>query len=75
TDSIVTTRVSTPYRDPMIMRMRLLQRGGDWRIVDVEAHGLWLAIEQRAQVVDALSRPGATVASIYPSENRSDNRR
>lgn len=75
TDSIVTTRVSTPYRDPMIMRMRLLRRDGDWRLVDVEAHGLWLAIEQRAQVVDALSRPGANVASVYPSENRSDARR
>ncbi len=67
TDSIVTTRVTTPFRDPMIMRMRLLKRDGAWRLIDVEVHGLWLAIEQRAQVVEALSR-GATVASIYPSQ-------
>jgi phospholipid transport system substrate-binding protein len=69
TDSIVTTRVSTPFRDPMNMRWRLLERDGSWRLVDVEVHGLWLAIEQRAQVVAALSRPGTSVSSIYPSEN------
>ena len=53
----------------MNMRWRLLERDGSWRLVDVEVHGLWLAIEQRAQVVAALSRPGTSVSSIYPSEN------
>jgi phospholipid transport system substrate-binding protein len=69
TDSIVTTRVSSALREPTIMRWRLLARDGDWRLVDVEIHGLWLSIEQRAQVVSALSQPGANVAALYPSEN------
>jgi len=69
TDSIVTTRVSSPTREPMIMRWRVLMRDGDWRLVDVEVHGLWLAIEQRAQVVSLLDKNGAHIRDVYPSES------
>jgi phospholipid transport system substrate-binding protein len=68
TDSIVVTRVSSPLREPMLMRWRVLRRDGDWRLVDVEVHGMWLAIEQRAQVVSLLDKHGANIRDIYPSE-------
>jgi phospholipid transport system substrate-binding protein len=69
TDSIVTTRVSSPTREPMIMRWRVLMRDGEWRLVDVEVHGLWLAIEQRAQVASLLDKNGANIRDVYPSES------
>ena len=68
TDSIVETRVSSPAREPMIMRWRVLLRDGEWRLVDVEVHGLWLAIEQRAQIVNLLDKRGVSIRDIYPSE-------
>lgn len=68
TDSIVTTRVSSPTRSPMLMRWRVLFRDGDWKVVDVEVHGLWLAIEQRAQIAEIMSRDNAAILDIYPSE-------
>ncbi len=43
------------------MRWRVLRRDGDWRLVDVEVHGMWLAIEQRAQIAAILDRPRATI--------------
>lgn len=67
-DSIVVTRVSSSAREPMIMRWRVLQREGKWHLVDVEVHGMWLAIEQRAQVVSLLDKRGMRISDIYPSE-------
>ena len=52
----------------MIMRWRVLLRDGEWRLVDVEVHGLWLAIEQRAQIVTLLDKRGVSIRDIYPSE-------
>jgi phospholipid transport system substrate-binding protein len=69
TDSIVTTRVSSPTRSPMLMRWRVLFRDGDWKVVDVEVHGLWLAIEQRAQISDIMNRDNAKILDLYPPED------
>ena len=68
TDSIVTTRVSSPVREPMIMRWRVLLREGEWRLVDVEVHGLWLAMEQRAQVVAVLDGHNKSIRDLYPED-------
>lgn len=65
TDSIVTTRVSSATREPMTMRWRVLLRDGEWRLVDVEVHGLWLAIEQRAQVTALLGDHGMPIRDLY----------
>src|SRR3990167_2070035 len=67
TDSIVTTRVSSPTREPMIMRWRVLFRDGEWRLIDVEVHGLWLAIEQRAQIMSLLDDRDAEISELYAS--------
>jgi phospholipid transport system substrate-binding protein len=61
TDSIVVTRVTPKGEDPMTVRWRVIERNGEWRVVDVEVLGLWLAIEQRAQISAILDRPRATI--------------
>lgn len=65
TDSIITTRISSPTRNPMIMRWRVLLRDGEWRLIDVEVHGLWLAIEQRAQIMVLLDKRDAEIGDLY----------
>lgn len=64
TDSIVETRVSQKDKDPMTVRWRVLKRGGEWRVVDVEVLGLWLAIEQRAQIAAIMDKPRATIDDV-----------
>ena len=40
TDSIVVTRVSSPLREPMLMRWRVLRRDGDWRLVVITSYSI-----------------------------------
>lgn len=61
TDSVVETRVTQKGEDPITVRWRVMERGGAWRVVDVEVLGLWLAIEQRAQIAAILDKPRATI--------------
>ncbi|MEZ5997665.1 MAG: ABC transporter substrate-binding protein [Hyphomonas sp.] len=61
TDSIVETRIRPEGKEPMTVRWRVIAREGEWRVVDVEFLGLWLAIEQRAQIAAILDRPRATI--------------
>lgn len=61
TDSIVETRVTPASKEPMTVRWRVMERDGEWRVVDVEVLGLWLAIEQRAQIAAILDKPRATI--------------
>lgn len=58
-DSIVETKVTFTNGETDTYRWRVIERDGDWRIVDVEAYDLWLAIEQRAQIAAVLGRRGA----------------
>ncbi|MEO0465894.1 MAG: ABC transporter substrate-binding protein [Pseudomonadota bacterium] len=60
-DSIVTTQVSLPGVAPETVRWRVLNRDGEWKIVDVQVQGLWLAIEQRAQVAAVLDRENGRI--------------
>lgn len=62
-DAIVVSRV-TGFGDPLTLKWRLIERGGTWSIVDLEVQGIWLAIEQRAQIDALLSRPGATIDDV-----------
>ena len=54
----------SPTRERAIMRWRLLRIDGAWHIVDVEMHGVWLAIEQRAQI-DSLLDQDTDISTIY----------
>lgn len=62
-DAIVTTRVHGTD-DPLTLRWRVIERGGTWSVVDLEFAGIWLAIEQRAQVDAILARPGAKIEDV-----------
>ncbi|MEM9053956.1 MAG: ABC transporter substrate-binding protein [Pseudomonadota bacterium] len=62
-DAIVTTRV-LGAGDPLQVRWRVIERGGKWSVVDLEVAGIWLAIEQRAQVAAILGRPGADIEDV-----------
>lgn len=63
-DTIVTVQVTLPGETPETVRWRLLDRRGAWKVVDVQVQGLWLAIEQRAQVAAILDRSGGIDAAI-----------
>lgn len=62
-DAIVTTEVRND-RDSLRVRWRVIERDGKWSVVDLEVAGIWLAIEQRAQVASILSRPGADIEDV-----------
>lgn len=62
-DAVVTTVVERSG-DNVTLRWRVIERGGEWSVVDLEFAGLWLAIEQRAQISAILDRPGATIESV-----------
>ncbi|MEX1250803.1 MAG: ABC transporter substrate-binding protein [Hyphomonas sp.] len=60
-DSIPETRVTPPGKDEMTVRWRVMKRDGEWRVVDIEVLGLWLVIEQRAQIAAIPGKPRATI--------------
>jgi len=60
-DAIVTSQVRLRDEAPQTVRWRALNRDDEWRIVDVEVDGIWLAVEQRAQFDTILARRGATI--------------
>ena len=62
-DAIVTTEVRG-VGEPLKVRWRVIERGGKWSVVDLEVAGIWLAIEQRAQVAAILGRPGADIEDV-----------
>lgn len=62
-DAIVTTRLHTDA-GALKVRWRVIERGGKWSVVDLEVAGIWLAIEQRAQVAAILSKPGADIDDL-----------
>ena len=62
-DSIITTQVRREGED-FKLRWRVIQRQGQWSVVDLEVAGIWLAIEQRAQVASILGRPGASIEDV-----------
>ena len=62
-DSIITTQVRRNGADLKI-RWRVIERHGQWSVVDLEVAGIWLAIEQRAQVASILGRPGASIEDV-----------
>ncbi|MEO0549279.1 MAG: ABC transporter substrate-binding protein [Pseudomonadota bacterium] len=62
-DAIVTTLIETGD-DRLTLRWRMLRRGENWQVVDLEFSGIWLAIEQRAQITAILDRPGADLDDV-----------
>ncbi len=63
-DSIVRTELARVGKRPVDVNWRVMKRNGEWRVVDVQFSGVWLAIEQRAQFAAILDRPGADISTV-----------
>ncbi|MEO0817387.1 MAG: ABC transporter substrate-binding protein [Pseudomonadota bacterium] len=82
-DSIVNTRIPREGGPAMDVRWRVLNRGGEYQVVDValniEGNLLWLAIEQRAQFLALLDRTNgssdALIAKIEEMTNTLESNR
>ena len=67
-DSIVDTRIPREDGQAMDVRWRVLNRNGEYQVVDValniDGNLIWLAIEQRAQFLALLDRTGGSVDAL-----------
>ena len=72
-DSIVNTRIPREGGQAMDVRWRVLNRDGEYQVVDValniEGNLLWLAIEQRAQFLALLDRPNGSATALIAKIN------
>lgn len=63
-DVIVSTEVVRGGGDDMTISWRVVKSDGRWAVVDVEALGLWLAIEQRAQFATILDKNNGNIDAL-----------
>lgn len=71
-DSIVDTTIVRADGEALTVRWRVLQRGGEYQVVDIALNAdgqlIWLAIEQQAQFLSILNKnngsPDALIAKI-----------
>lgn len=63
-DSVVTTEISGgALEKPLQVRWRVLTRDGETRIVDLEAFGVWLAIQQRSEITAYIANHQGSVTA------------
>lgn len=62
-DAIVTTKVTGIDAEEQIVSWRVNDNDG-WKLTDIEAMGLWFAIEQRAQFQAMLDQNGGNVSDL-----------
>ena len=62
-DAIVTTKVSGVDNKEHMVSWRVNENNG-WKVTDIEAMGLWFAIEQRAQFQAMLDQNGGDVSAL-----------
>ncbi len=62
-DAIVTTKVSGVDNKEHMVSWRVNDNDG-WKVTDIEAVGLWFAIEQRAQFQAMLDKNGGNVSQL-----------
>lgn len=62
-DAIVTTKVSSVNDKEHMVSWRVNDNNG-WKVTDIEAMGLWFAIEQRAQFQAMLDQNGGDVSAL-----------
>ncbi len=64
-DTIVHTRVTgAGQSEPLIVNWRVLTSAeGEPKVVDVEVHGVWLAINQRDEIVSIIQNNGGRVSA------------
>lgn len=62
-DAIVTTKVTGPDSKEHMVSWRVNDNDG-WKVTDIEAMGMWFAIEQRAQFQAMLDQNGGDVSQL-----------
>lgn len=62
-DAIVTTQVTGVESEAQTVNWRVTENNG-WKVTDIEAMGLWFAIEQRAQFQAMLDKNGGNVRAL-----------
>lgn len=62
-DAIVTTKVTGADSKEHMVSWRVNENDG-WKVTDIEAMGLWFAIEQRAQFQSMLDQNGGNVSQL-----------
>lgn len=72
-DVIVETKVSGATSEKIdTLNWRLKNTDSGWKVVDIEAMGLWLAIEQRAQFDAKLQENGGDISALTASLNQTN---
>jgi phospholipid transport system substrate-binding protein len=62
--TVMTSAEDPSLREPLRVGFRLSSSGGTYRIVDIQAAGIWLSVEQRDQFAALLSRNNGDVAAL-----------
>ncbi len=63
-DSIVETTISGGALDkPLNVRWRVRTKNGISKIIDLEAFGIWLAVQQRSEITAYIANNGGTVSA------------
>jgi phospholipid transport system substrate-binding protein len=76
-DVVVNTIIGGPgYKQPLAVSWRVLGGGGAWKVVDVQAGGVWLAITQQQDFVSTIDNNGGDIdALIAQLQQQSRQRR
>ncbi len=64
-DVVVNTIIGGPgYKRPLAVSWRVLGGGGSWKVVDVQAAGVWLAITQQQDFVSTIDNNGGNIDAL-----------
>jgi phospholipid transport system substrate-binding protein len=64
-DVVVNTIIGGPgYKQPLAVSWRVLGGGGSWKVVDVQAGGVWLAITQQQDFVSTIDNNGGNIDAL-----------
>lgn len=63
-DVVVKTELIMPDGEVQNVNWRVIQRDGNWAVVDVEAFGFWFAIEQREQFAATLDKNSGDIKAL-----------
>jgi phospholipid transport system substrate-binding protein len=62
--TVMTSAQDASLREPLMIGFRLAAGSGTYKIIDVQAAGIWLSVEQREQFGALLSRNNGDVAAL-----------
>ncbi len=63
-DVVVNTLISGGGPQPLPVAWRVLGEGGSWKVVDVQASGVWLAITQQQDFVSTIDNHGGDIDAL-----------